>query len=132
MICNVFKRCSLKSQTLLAQPLKNCLNQADAHLLWVLALLRCSPGFLPFTVFGKAPRSMLMLHSKQPVQELHISSYVEHRVSRYAHYILPHTSCGAKAAQCGVSSEIGKTINKNSFHRPSLLALYHSQQNRMK
>ena len=54
MICNVFKR-SLKSQILLAQSLKNCLTQADPHLLWALALLRCSPSFL-----GKAPPSLML------------------------------------------------------------------------
>ena len=54
VICNVFKR-SLKSQILLAQSLKNCLTQADAHLLWVLAPLRCSPSFL-----GKAPPSLML------------------------------------------------------------------------
>ena len=54
MICNVFKR-SLKSQILLAQSLKNWLTQADAHLLSVSALLRCSPSFL-----GKAPCSLML------------------------------------------------------------------------
>ena len=142
MICNVFKH-SLKSQILLARPLKNCLNQADAHLLLVASCWlskRSSDNVTTSLCLGRfwKPMELATIADKfwymltrtgatclrlcraenLKVRPLHPSTYW--------YFLLCKNSTMRRHQQNT------RKLNKNSFHRPLLLASYHSRQNRVR